>query len=1237
MYRNMIRNAREPRELGALCDTIAAAVFLTLVAASSVVSGQTLDPATTRPAEGIRETASDVYLLKGARIVVAPGEVLASASVLIDGDSIRSVGEAVDVPPGADVIAMDGMTIYAGLVDLGGEAAAVPREAGTSHWNRYVTPGHVPTPPADPRPTRPGEDESTDNLPIDNAGAFRSQGITTRLVAPAGGIFSGQSHAVLTGGPSWLSPLLIEGCANHLRLTIPPGGGGGDFPKSPMGAMALVRQVLIDADWYRQARRAHQADSRVPAPQYDAVLETIAGGVESGIFVIDCPNERFVGRADGIAREFALSAILKGSGREYRMIDSLTRSGRTVLLPVAFPKSPDVSTSEASDEVSLTELMHWHLAPENPSRVAAAGVRFALTTADLEKPTEFLGGVRKAVRRGLDADTALAAMTTVPAAILNLQGRIGTVTAGKLANLVVVDGDLMDDDAKVVETWVAGRRYRLDAPTTPDDRLVPLAGDWSVQLRPKKGELGEIELTFNHTPASGGKPSKLEGKLSGAAVEVPESTEPSADAEQAADKESPAEGESSAEASGDGATDAEQSGEVAVREEAETPVADPATSDPATSDPDMPEANAPEVQTPKPNKPESPQRPVATLDDLVAQRDRVTATFDTSKLDGDLPKGIARMTLVVTRGDSPPTVRITGEIVWPDGTVSKLRVTRPKVETAESVDDASEESATGESATAESEKASDDAGETTPVEDAAPAGQPLECPILQPFGPSGVAQLPAQPEAVLFRGATVWTGSAAGILENADILVRGGKIAEVGEGLVVPEGATIVDATGMHITAGLIDCHSHIATDGGVNEASRAVTADVRIADFIDHTDITIYRQLAGGVTAANILHGSANPIGGQNQVIKLRWGAEPEAMKFREAPQGIKFALGENVKRDGWRDGGGSRYPQSRMGVEQLLRDRFIAAREYDQAWRDYRSGDRVGLPPRRDLRLEGIAEILRGERWIHCHSYRQDEIAALLGVLQEFNVQVGTLQHILEGYKVAEVLAESRAMASTFADWWAYKFEVYDAIPYNASLLAGRGIVVSMNSDDPELGRHLNTEAAKAIKYGGVAQEDALRMVTLNPAKQLRIDEHVGSIEPGKDADLVLWSGRPLSTTSRCEQTWIDGRAYFTRDADAVRRGEQAALRARLIQAVFESKRPKEAGKDAKNGNGKNVATVKMAEEDRWPRVDLYCSARADVFALERARRERAESETGSDANGSDANGSQKASGSERGDASR
>jgi N-acetylglucosamine-6-phosphate deacetylase len=281
-------------------------------------------------------------------------------------------------------------------------------------------------------------------------------------------------------------------------------------------------------------------------------------------------------------------------------------------------------------------------------------------------------------------------------------------------------------------------------------------------------------------------------------------------------------------------------------------------------------------------------------------------------------------------------------------------------------------------------------------------------------------------------------------------------------------------------------------------------------------------------------------------------------------------------------------------MGVEQLLRDRFIAAREYDQKWRDWRSGDRSDLPPRRDLRLEALAEVLRGERWIHCHSYRQDEIAALLSVLQEFNVRVGTLQHILEGYKVAELLAESQAMASTFADWWAYKVEVYDAIPYNASLLKGRGVVVSMNSDDAELGRHLNTEAAKAIKYGESSDEDALKMVTLNPAKQLRIEDRVGSIEVGKDADLVLWSGRPMSTTSRCEQTWIDGRPYFTRQADALRRETESQLRAKLIQAVFAAKKKPTRGGAKATDQDAPSSRRQIAEEDRWDRIDIYCAAR-------------------------------------------
>ncbi len=303
-----------------------------------------------------------------------------------------------------------------------------------------------------------------------------------------------------------------------------------------------------------------------------------------------------------------------------------------------------------------------------------------------------------------------------------------------------------------------------------------------------------------------------------------------------------------------------------------------------------------------------------------------------------------------------------------------------------------------------------------------------------------------------------------------------------------------------------MDCHSHTAISKGVNEGSHAVTCEVRIGDVLDPTDVSMYRQLAGGVTAANLLHGSANPMGGQNQVIKFRWGALPEELKFADAMPGVKFALGENVKQSNWGDKFKTRYPQTRMGVEQLIRDRFRAAQEYDAAMKK-----KEGLPPRRDLQLEALAEILNGKRLIHCHSYRQDEVLMLLRLAGEFKIKIGTLQHILEGYKVADEIAAHGAGASSFADWWAYKFETYDAIPDNPAMMHGRSVLTSVNSDSDDLARRLNTEAGKSIKYGGLSPEEALKLVTIYPAKQLQIDARTGSLEPGKDADFVIWSGQP------------------------------------------------------------------------------------------------------------------------------
>jgi N-acetylglucosamine-6-phosphate deacetylase len=340
-----------------------------------------------------------------------------------------------------------------------------------------------------------------------------------------------------------------------------------------------------------------------------------------------------------------------------------------------------------------------------------------------------------------------------------------------------------------------------------------------------------------------------------------------------------------------------------------------------------------------------------------------------------------------------------------------------------------------------------------------------------------------------------------------------------------------------------------------VNEGSHSATPEVRMGDFVDPDEVTIYRQLGGGVTASHSLHGSSNTVGGQNQLVKLRWGADPEALKFEGAPPTIKFALGENVKQS-WNAQATARFPQTRMGVEQIIRDQLQAARDYRRAWQEWRRTKR-GIPPRRDLGHEAIVEVLEGKRFIHCHAYRQDELLMFMRLCDEFGVRNVIYQHVLEGYKVAGEMARRGDGASTFSDWWAYKVEVYDAIPQNAALMHDVGAVASINSDSGEMGRRLNQEAGKSMQYGGLSPEEALRLVTLNPAKQLRVDGRVGSIEVGKDADLALWNGPPLAQQSRCEQTWIDGRKYFDRGEDLASRAEMERMKETLLQKALRAGR--------------------------------------------------------------------------------
>jgi imidazolonepropionase-like amidohydrolase len=419
-----------------------------------------------------------------------------------------------------------------------------------------------------------------------------------------------------------------------------------------------------------------------------------------------------------------------------------------------------------------------------------------------------------------------------------------------------------------------------------------------------------------------------------------------------------------------------------------------------------------------------------------------------------------------------------------------------------------------------------------------------------------LAPLPVSPppfpagKPVAITGATILSVSAAGRIENGTVLIRDGRITAVGRDVAVPDEAQVIDAKGRFVTPGLVDTHSHTAVEGNVNECTDVITAETRVRDVIDARDVSIYRQLAGGVTAINVLHGSCNAIGGQNAVLKLRWGKGPDELVFKEAPRGIKFALGENVKRSNFRAPGEPRYPGTRMGVEVVLREAFLRARAYKQEWADHEAKRKAlpaqagtPVPPRRDLRLEALADILDGKILVHSHGYRADEMLMLMALADEFGFKVRTFQHGLEAYKIASEIARHGAGVGTFIDWWAFKIEALGASPYNPAILASKGVRVSLNSDSDELARRLYWDAAKVVKYGGVSEDEALRMVTWNGAWQLGVDRYVGSIEPGKQADVAIWSAHPLSASARCEMTLVDGQVYFDRAKDLDSRRAVAA----------------------------------------------------------------------------------------------
>jgi imidazolonepropionase-like amidohydrolase len=965
---------------------------LTLLLPGPIVAQQA---SRTQPVEGLRENRVRLHALTGARVVTAPGQSVNNATVVIRDGIIESVGSGVSVPAGARVWDLSGHTIYPGFVDahadLGMDEVPEEGDIGPTHWNPQVR-AYFST----------SSDLQDDP---DRRSALRSLGFGAALAVPRLGIFRGQAAVIdLSDGnvrERIIRPNLVQSVAFSRSGQL-----GGSYPNSPMGAIALIRQTLLDADWYQRAWNAYEASGRsfLPPETSEALasLDAAARGAQPLLFEATREEEHLRTRA--IAEEFPISPWVRGSGDEYKILDVLAGSDIPLIIPIDFPDAPDVETPEDALDASLAELRDWYLAPENPGRLAAAGVEFAITADGLGSDEDFLPNLRAAVDRGLDEDDALAALTTVPARMVGIEGTHGTVESGKVANLVVVEGDLFDDGT-IRDVWVEGDRYGIAIPPRVDPR-----GAWTIATA---DGMERARLSIRGTL------NRLQGviEIGGREVELES---------------------------------------VSARTEA----------------------------------------------------GRVQVTFSAEALGME---GVAQLSASIDEGT------FYGWGMFPDGTTTNWRGER-----------------------AEAFSGGGGPGPARDVPD-------LNLPDIRPAMAFGRTSLPEQPQAVIVRNATVWTQGPQGRLEGADLLVRSGEVVAVGVDLDAPSGAVEIDATDKHVTPGLIDPHIHSGTHG-TNESGFAIVPEVRMGDVVTHNNIWMYRQLAGGLTMAHIKHGSANPIGGQNVFVKMRWGGLPDELMIDNPPRTVKFALGENPKR---RQG---RYPDTRMGTYQIIRDHFQAARDYEARWQEWERTNQ-GLPPRRDLRMEAILDILNQELLVSSHGYRQDEYLALVRLAEEFGFRIQTLQHGVEAYKIAPELAASGVAAAVWSDWSSFKVEAYDATTYNARILLEAGVVTSLHSDNSQLSSRMNWEAGKLLRTG-VSEEDALSTVTINAARVLNIQDRIGSLEPGKDGDFVIWSGHPLSQFTKAEQTWVDGRRYFSLEEDQLLRDQVQREHAQLVQLVLEQR---------------------------------------------------------------------------------
>ncbi|MEZ6164758.1 MAG: amidohydrolase family protein [Phycisphaerales bacterium] len=1077
---------------------------------AALALAQSQQPLAPRP-NGMSSATPGRFMIMGGTVHISPTKTITADNapmIIVENGKIVNINENTQYArintTGYQVFTLDPDShVYAGFIDpyVEVDTPDLPASATGSHWSNKIS---------------PNDDALRVGLGDDAAKSLREMGFTAAMIAPDAGIFRGWTGIVSTAAdfedPSQGEPPVYRAHSGQAMGFDRGSWGDPGYPTSHMGVVAMMRQTFSDADT-RRAMGDH-SDS--------TVLDQIHPSDTT--FYYDISQELEAALADDVANEFNHpNIVIVDNGTAHRRLDLFKEMGHPVIVPLTYPETPDVFSVGAMDSVDLAELQHWERAPANARWLHNSGLDVALTTSKMRRGEKFWDNLHTAIEKGLPADQALAMLTTNPAKIIGLDGH-GTIAKDGIANLVVASGDLFDPngDAKILDTWVDGRRHHIsDAEDSRFDGL------WSSTI---VGTNLSIEIKID------GKSVTLIDNAGEKPVET-KATKVVIDGNSISFL-----------------TDYEGDDQGAYIHTAT--LASDGTIRGTTINP------APMTYTPNPDSFEwvaTPKAPVATMDDFKGTWNAVLS--DEFKLDFKIGKDSVTVIERVEGADDIEQESASAEMIngvlnftfehEPFGMAGIFNIALTKMDDDNLAGMGTLPSGKGFTVAATKKDKDPDPVHTLPdMPDA-------------PFGPFAYSEEPAQ-RTVLFTNATVWTQSDKGILEDAWVIVRGGKVHSVGTGgyprIAVDE---TIDAKGMHITPGLIDAHSHTGLFRfGVNESGQAVTAECRISDSLDPGHPGFYRELAGGLTAANLLHGSANPIGGQSKTVKLRWDSDrPSDMFFEDAKPGIKFALGENVKQSNW-ESDRSRYPQTRMGVETLMRDRFIRAKEYADRGNTTEAGYR-------DIELETLAQILAGERLIHCHSYRQDEILMLCRLAEEFGFTIGTFQHGLETYKVAEVVKEHAIGASIFSDWWAYKYEVVDAIPFAGPINHEVGLLTSFNSDSDDVARRMNVEAGKALKYAKLSgiemsEQDALNFVTLNPAKQLMIDDRVGSLEPGKDADIVVWTGNPLSSLSRPEMTFVDGRLLFSRDMDAQMRQHDAGERQRLIQLIIRDGKPLEEKSD-------------------------------------------------------------------------